>query len=146
MTLYMLVTALAVHSLPQPQQHQWAPLLITGSERIDIDTASIKTIDSRVRRVWLRWNMDAAARATFGPRQPQYEIELRDFDCGSNQTRTVQKRHEGLAPTLEPPLSGQRSGAGESLTATEASWRKPLAGSLLAQVFEATCRLTKAGA
>jgi hypothetical protein len=136
MTLYTLLAALAIHSLPLPQQHQWAPLVITGSEKIDIDTGSITTIDSRVRRVWLRWNMDAAA--TFGPRyQPQYELELRDFDCSTNRTKTVQKRHE---------ISGQASGAGESLSSTETSWQKPLAGSLLAQVFEATCRLTKAGA
>ena len=146
MTLYTLVTALAIHSLPLPQQHQWAPLVFTGSERIEIDTASITTIESRVHRVWLRWNMDAASGATFGPHyQPQYELELRDFDCTGNRTRTVQKRHErGVGPTMLI-TAGHDSGAGEPLSATEASWQNPLAGSLLAQVFEATCRFTKAG-
>jgi hypothetical protein len=119
-------------------QHYWAPLVQTSSERIDIDTASISVITPNVRRVWLRWDLNAGVGATFGPGyQPQYDLELRDVDCSSNRTRTIERRH--VAPV-------GATGAGESLSATEASWQTPIHDSLLAQVLDAACRFTKAGA
>ena len=144
-----LLIALTIYTQPLPQQHKWAPLVFTSSERIEIDTASIQTLGPNVRRVWLRWNMDAAADVTFGPPayQPQYELELRDFECVTNRTRTIEKRREGRAEIIPlGPVQGPGVGVGESISTTEASWHEPASGSLLAQVIDAACRLTKPGA
>ena len=133
-----LIVAFSIHPQLLPQQHKWAPLVSTASAQIEIDTASIAVFGPRIRRVWLRWDLSAAAGATFGPGyRPQYELELRDLDCGANRTRTVQKRQE---------VPKQTRGAGVSLSATEASWQAPGQGSLLATVLDAACRFTKAGA
>ena len=148
MISYTLLIALTIHTQPLPQQHKWAELVFTSSERIEIDTVSIQILGPSVRRVWLRWNMDAAAERTFGPRyQPQYELELRDLDCVTNRTRTIERRREGRAEiTPVGPVLQPGAGAGESISTTEASWQEPASGSLLALVFDAACRFTKPGA
>src|SRR5512143_395047 len=109
--VFLLIMTAALH---QPEtQHQWAELLTTSSERVDIDTASIQTIGPRARRVWLRWDLDLAAGATFGPGyEPQYELEHRDFDCAGHRTRVIEKRRE---------VGARSTGSGESLSAHETS-------------------------
>src|SRR5712692_4116946 len=121
-----------------PMQHYWAPLVLTSSERIDIDTASISITAPSVRRVWLRWNLNAGVGA--------YDLELRDLDCASNRTRTIERRHVVPVGAAGEPrfLRDPEDAAAESLSATEASWQTPIHGSLLAQVLDAACRFTKA--
>ena len=131
----LLALTAALHQPAMP--HQWAVLLLTSAERIDIDTASIQTLGPSAYRAWLRWDFDLTAATTLGPEYAQYLLELRDFDCPNHRTRAIEKRRE----------AGPKSaGVGTSLSARESSWQEPVNGSLLAQVFDAACRLTKAGA
>jgi hypothetical protein len=135
--LYVLILACTAGLHRPAMQHQWTVLLLTSAERIDIDTASIQALSPSARRVWLRWDFDLAASTNLGPDYEQYVLERRDFDCASHRTRVIEKRRE----------AGPRSaGSGESSSARELSWQEPLTGSLLAQVLDAGCRLTNAGA
>jgi hypothetical protein len=133
LTLLALMIGLTAPTL----QHQWAPLVLTSAERIDIDTATVQNLGPAARRVWLRWDFDRAASVAYeGVVGPQYLVEQRDIDCAAYRTRVLQKHRDWDRPT----------GAGGSISTREASWQTPPNGSLLAQVFEAACRFTKAGA
>jgi len=139
-----LLLALMTNFQVPPMQHYWVPLVLTSSERIDIDTASINITAPSFRRVWLRWDLNTGVRPTLGP---QYDLELRDLDCASNRTRTIERRHVGaILQAVLPAVPVGAAGAAESLSATEASWQTPIHGSLLAQALDAACRFTKAGA
>ena len=130
MTLILLVAAITTSPWPN-LQHHWAPLLSTANERVDIDTAAIETLTPDIRRVWLRWNLDAATDKQIGA-DPQYELEHRDLDCAQHQTRVIEKRR--ITPTAGA------GGMGETLSSSETAWHRPAAGSLLDQVLNAGCR------
>src|SRR5213080_520878 len=53
----LVLSTTRVAAAQSTRPHRWAQLIATGSEAIDLDTATLQRTDG-LRRVWLRWDLD----------------------------------------------------------------------------------------
>ena len=112
--------------------HRWAPLLQIEADRVEIDTATIHTVDSMVQ-VWLRWST-----ATGVPDMPGvYSLEQRQVDCRQQRSRVLQTVDVRSVPTVEP-IRLVPEGAGTAVV-----WERHSPGGLLALATGAACRFSK---
>jgi hypothetical protein len=106
--------------------HRWTPVLKHADVRVELDTASVKSVDHQ-RRVWLRWTFPTPV-----PDFADVEIERRDIDCARSATRTLATRDVSL-------FDGATSGAALVVNDSSTVWIHPSRGSLEAEVVEAIC-------
>jgi hypothetical protein len=120
--------------------HHWAALLQNAADRVEIDTASIRSRNG-VREVWLRWSAGTGA----GDMVSVYSIEQRDIDCVGQRTRVV-RTEEVAATELDTELDTARRAIARA-EGSAAQWHRPSSGSLLALAITAVCQsVSKAGA
>ena len=113
--------------------HRWAPLLKIEADRIEIDTATIHSVNSMVE-VWLRWST-----ATGVPDMPDlvYSLEQRQVDCGQQRSRVLQ------TVNVSSGQPGERIRLGAEAVGTAAVWERHSPGGLLALATGAVCRFSK---
>ncbi len=112
--------------------HRWAPLLQIEADRVEIDTATIHTVNSMVQ-VWLRWST-----ATGVPDMPGvYSLEQRQVDCGQQRSRVLQ------TVDVRSGWIGEPIRLGAEATGTAAVWERHSPGGLLALATGAVCRFSK---
>ena len=122
--------------------HQWAPLLQQLADRVEIDTAAVRSRDGS-HEVWLRWTTVTAGRISV------YSIERREIDCAGGRTRVLaEEQITEQAPTPGPPehRPSERANLGRATAPTrgrQAEWYQPSAGSLLALTATAVCQLVR---
>src|SRR5438132_4918521 len=68
----LVLSTTRVAAAQSTRPHRWAQLIATGSEAIDLDTATLQRTDG-IRRVWLRWDLDRSGPVFLA----QYQLEHR---------------------------------------------------------------------
>ena len=136
--LVLSTTRVAVAQSTRP--HRWAQLIATGSEAIDLDTATLQRTDG-LRRVWLRWDLDRSGPVFLA----QYQLEHREVDCARGLTRVLAVETQELSTpaalrlpdTPRPP---------DTISPSDSVWHAVSSGSLADIVIKAVCRWREAGA
>jgi len=115
--------------------HRWAPLLQLEADRVEIDTATIHSVNSMVQ-VWLRWST-----ATGIPDMPGvYSLEQRQVDCRQQRSRVLQT--VDVRPS-EPSVFGEPIRRRDEAPGTPGGWERHSPGGLLALALGAVCRFSK---
>ena len=136
----LVLSTTRVAAAQSTRPHRWAQLIATGSEAIDLDTATLQRTDG-LRRVWLRWDLDRSGPVFLA----QYQLEHREVDCARGLTRVLAvETHDISTPaalrlpdTPRPP---------DTISPSDSVWHAVSYGSLADIVIKAVCRWREAGA
>jgi len=150
-----LLASVPLSASGQTRHHDWAQLLVTEGETVDIDTATVQR-GNETFTTWLRWDLDRNTHQM----GVQYRVEHVELDCRAFRIRVVAAEAVGpgapvllpgapvlLAPADSPTIAVEtgRKSRPIQLDSLDTQWRVYSRGSLGEQSVHAACRrLTRA--